>query len=82
MEWQEGVAYRVPLVAVPRTPHRQVRSVSATGVMPDFFAPLGPLQQLSQKNGVFFDYGTPPPSFFSPAAWHLPKVLILQSASA
>ena len=73
MEWEEGVAYRVPLVAVPRTPHRQVRSVSATGVMPDFFAPLGPLQQLSQKNGVFFDYGTPPPSFFPPPPGTCPR---------
>ena len=82
MEWEEGVAYRVPLVAVPRTSHRQVRSVSATGVMPDFFAPLGPHQQLSQKNGVFLIMGHHRPLFFSPAAWHLPKVLILQSASA
>ena len=34
------------------------------------------------KNGVFFDMAHPRPLFFSPAAWHLPKVLILQSASA
>ena len=72
MEWEEEVAYRVPLAAVPRTPHRQVRSVSATGVMPDFFAPLGPLQQLSQKM-VFFDMGHPRALFFSPPPGTCPR---------
>ena len=60
--------YRVP----PPPPQRPVRSVSATGVMPDFFAPLGPLQQLSQKNGVFLIWD-PPPSFFFPPPGTCPR---------
>ena len=73
MEWEEGG--RVPRTPCCRTaypppptppPQRPVRSVSATGVMPDFFAPLGPLQQLSQKNGVFLIWDNPPSFFFPP----------------
>ena len=87
MEWEEGG--RVPRTPCCRTAYpspppppsdQSVRSLRQ-GSCPIFFAPLGPLQQLSQKNGVFLIWG-PPALFFFSAAWHLPKVLILQSASA
>ena len=45
----------------------------------DFFTPLGPLQRCCQAWDLYFAS-----AFFFPSlsSWHLPKVLILQSASA
>ena len=55
----------------------------AAHTSPIFLGPLGPLQQLSLVFCLSRRAGAPlPPSFFFFSSWHLPKVLILQSASA
>ena len=80
-EWVVGVDGMFHAFLLP--PTSSVR-FGKSKLSPIFFGSLGPLQQLSQKNGVFFlIWAHPRPLFFfPPAAWHLPKVLILQSASA
>ena len=79
-----GVAYRVPLAAVPRTPPSPP-ATSPFGLCDRgharFFCPSWTSPAAEPKKWCFFDMG-PPALFFFSAAWHLPKVLILQSASA
>ena len=85
MEWEEGgsrtacplLPYRVPPPPPPAT--------SPFGLCDRgharFFCPSWTSPAAEPKKWCFFDMGPPALLFFS-AAWHLPKVLILQSASA
>ena len=62
-EWVVGVDWDVPCLSPSADKFCAVRKIKTIA---DFFGSLGPLQQLSQKNGVFFDMAHPPPSFFFP----------------
>ena len=86
MEWEEGG--RVPRTPCCRTAYPSPPPPPATSPFglcdrghARFFCPSWTSPAAEPKKWCFFDMG-PPALFFFSAAWHLPKVLILQSASA
>jgi hypothetical protein len=77
-EWVVGVDGMFHALSPLR---REVLAVRQNKTIAEFLGSLAPLQQLRQRRGLFGQLRAPPPPFFFPS-WHLPKVLILQSASA